>query len=174
MPEIRLKLLTESLSRSSNDITQFANQCAAQIDLEDLEHVRPMLNQSIEFYSKISAIEPWVGYVAIRAGANGEPAQVIGCCGFKGNPNGQNEVEIAYHTFSRLESRGYATSMAEAMFEIARKFASEVSCVVAHTLPENDASTSVLKKNSFVFAGELIEPDEGKLWRWIKPVEAGP
>ena len=89
---------------------------------------------------------------------------------FQSNPNGQNEVEIAYHTFSRFESQGYATAMAYEMFGIAKRVGNAVSCVVAHTLPEVNASTSVLKKNGFEFAGEMIDPEDGKVWRWTKPV----
>ena len=63
--------------------------------------------------------------------------------------------------------------MARALFGIAKRFGSRASCVVAHTLPANNASTSVLKKNNFVFAEEIIDPADGKLWRWIKPVETG-
>lgn len=38
-------------------------------------------------------------------------------------------------------------------------------------LPETNASTSVLKKNGFVFADETIDPEDGLLWRWTKTVE---
>lgn len=168
---MRLVLLTESLCASADDVGRFANQCDTRITPDELEHIRPMLKQSIDFYTEISAVEPWIGYVSVSMEATEKPDNVVGCCGFKGNPNEQNEVEIAYHTFARCESQGYATAMAGELFGIAKKFGDSVGCVVAHTLPEENASTSVLKKNDFTFAGEVVDTEDGNLWRWTKHVE---
>ena len=38
--------------------------------------------------------------------------------------------------------------------------------VIAHTLPEPNASTRVLQKAGMTFAGEVIDPDDGRVWRW--------
>ena len=38
--------------------------------------------------------------------------------------------------------------------------------VVAHTLPEPSASTTVLTRCGLVRTGELVDPNEGLLWRW--------
>jgi [ribosomal protein S5]-alanine N-acetyltransferase len=54
--------------------------------------------------------------------------------------------------------------MAGALFEIAR--GADASLVIAHTLPEASASTRALGRNSFVHAGETIDPEDGLVWRW--------
>ena len=172
LPSIRFVTLTESLYQSTANIIQFTNQCDARITEEKLNFVRSLLKQSLDFYSEISAVEPWIGYVSVSSRTDDQPDQVIGCCGFKGNPNEQMEVEIAYHTFPEFVSRGFATAMADGLYGIAKKHRGIVSRVVAHTLPETSASTSVLKKNGFTFMGDVDDPDDGKVWRWVKPVDA--
>jgi hypothetical protein len=42
--------------------------------------------------------------------------------------------------------------------------------MAVHTLLEENASTSVLKKNEFAFAGEVDDRHDGKVCRWIKPI----
>ena len=67
-------------------------------------------------------------------------------------------------TFPAFEGRGHASAMAAALFEIAR--AAGAPLVIAHTLPEENASTRALRRNSFIFAGETIDPEDGLVWRW--------
>jgi RimJ/RimL family protein N-acetyltransferase len=90
---------------------------------------------------------------------------VVGNAAFVGPPNDNGEVEIAYAVVPAFEGRGYATQAANALTEFA--FADHrVQTVTANTLPENNASTRVLKKNGFVFAREIEHPDDGLIWRW--------
>ena len=94
-----------------------------------------------------------------------EGKRVVGVCGFKGNPNAACEVEIAYGTVPGFEGRGYATDMAKALVEIA--FGSPaVRRVIAHTLPETNASCRVLQKVGMRNVGEVMDPEDGKVWRW--------
>ncbi len=44
----------------------------------------------------------------------------------------------------------------------------------AHTLPENNASAHVLKKCGFDFVGEVVDPEDGRIWRWERAVAAVP
>jgi [ribosomal protein S5]-alanine N-acetyltransferase len=81
---------------------------------------------------------PWVGYLALENGS------VVGSCAFKSPPE-NNRVEIAYFTFPGHESRGVATRMASALVRIAIDRMPAVT-VAAQTLPEEGASTSILKK----------------------------
>jgi hypothetical protein len=37
---------------------------------------------------------------------------------------------------------------------------------IAHTLPEENASTRALRRNGFLFAGEVMDPEDGLVWRW--------
>ena len=41
-----------------------------------------------------------------------------------------------------------------------------IDTVTAHTLGEENASTAVLRKNGFVRTGDIVDPDEGTVWRW--------
>ena len=38
--------------------------------------------------------------------------------------------------------------------------------VIAHTLPEDNPSTSVLRSVGMGFVGEVHDPDDGPVWRW--------
>jgi ribosomal-protein-alanine N-acetyltransferase len=44
-----------------------------------------------------------------------------------------------------------------------------VRLVRAHTLPEPNASTRVLQKCGFVHVGEVMDPEDGRVWRWQRP-----
>jgi len=94
-----------------------------------------------------------------------ESEVVAGNAAFVGPPDDNGEVEIAYAIVPAFEGRGYATKAARALTEFA--LADErVTCVKAHTLPENNPSTRVLEKNGFKFAGEVYHPEDGLIWRW--------
>ncbi len=41
-----------------------------------------------------------------------------------------------------------------------------VQLIRAHTRPEANASTRVLRKCGFVHIGEIIDPEDGPVWRW--------
>lgn len=49
---------------------------------------------------------------------------------------------------------------------------SQTRVVRAHALPEPNASTRVLTKCGFRFLGEVIDPEDGLVWRWEKVFEA--
>jgi RimJ/RimL family protein N-acetyltransferase len=38
--------------------------------------------------------------------------------------------------------------------------------IIAHTLPETSASTRVLEKVGMTYVGEVIDPEDGRVWRW--------
>lgn len=108
--------------------------------------------------AKADQLVPWCGYIARRDGT------ITGFGGFKGAPSEDGTVEIGYLTFPAHEGRGVATEVAKGLIEIARNHG--VRSVTAHTLPEENASTIVLRRNDFARAGEIIDPDEGPVWRW--------
>ena len=56
--------------------------------------------------------------------------------------------------------------MAAALTRIA--FAAGSPLVIAHTLPQENASNRALLRNGFGFAGETIDPEDGLVWRWEK------
>jgi len=103
----------------------------------------------------------WGSYLAVDA----ESREIVGSCLFKTPPTAERSVEIAYHTYPEFEGRGYATEMARNLVELARG-STAVHRVIAHTLPETNASTRVLEKAGMDFVGEVIDPDDGRVWRW--------
>jgi RimJ/RimL family protein N-acetyltransferase len=104
--------------------------------------------------------DPWGSYIAWEA------ETPVGTCAFKHAPNEAGKVEIAYMTFPPFEGRGHATAMAGQLVEMAR--ASGAKMAVAHTLPEENASNRALRRNGFTFGGEVIDPEDGPVWRWEK------
>jgi RimJ/RimL family protein N-acetyltransferase len=79
------------------------------------------------------------------------------------------EVEIAYFTFPHREGRGIATAMVRELTERALQY---VSLVIAHTLPLENASCKILRRCGFERAGEMIDPEDGLVWRWQYPTIA--
>ena len=104
---------------------------------------------------------PWGGYLAV----DGDSRAVIGTCSFKAPPAADGTVEIAYFTFPRFEGHGYATAMASELIRLAGR-SPEARRITARTLPQPDASTRVLGKVGMVFAGEVLDPDDGRVWEW--------
>ena len=101
---------------------------------------------------------PWGHYFAR---IDGSP---VGMGGFKSSPDANGEVEIAYLVFIPARDGGTATAIAAVLVEIARHAGAQLIC--AHTLPQSNASTRVLEKNGFTFAGEVDHPEDGLVWRW--------
>ena len=79
-------------------------------------------------------------------------------------PPRDGEVEIAYFTLPEFEGKGYAKSAAKTLMDIASKTHVTVS---AKTLPEESASTSILCKLGLVDAGDTIDHEIGRAWRWV-------
>lgn len=103
----------------------------------------------------------WDGYFVVDAGTR----EVVGSCAFKGEPTAEGTVEIAYFTYPGFERQGYATSMACKLVELAMGCLT-IKRVIAHTLPEVNASTRVLEKAGMSFVGEVTDPDDGRVWQW--------
>lgn len=111
-----------------------------------------------------SSADPWIhGFTLVRR----VDEAVVGSCGFKGPPTPEGVVEIAYGVAPEYQGRGYATEAAEALVAYAFSI-SEVRAVWAHTLPEENASTRVLAKCGFRRIGEVVDPEDGPVWRWEK------
>jgi len=110
----------------------------------------------------LRSADPWrLGFAVVYP----EIRSVIGSGGFKGPPDSAGMVEIAYGIVPEFQGRGYATEVARALVAYALE-SGLVRTVRAHTLPTPNASTKVLKKCGFEFIGEVIEPDDGRVWRW--------
>lgn len=107
----------------------------------------------------------WGGYLAVDA-----ERQLAGFCAFKAPPNERGEVEIAYTTVPGREGIGVATAMAAALLDLART-EPVVTVVLAHTLPEVNASGRILTKLGLAAGGIVIDPEDGPVWRWELVVE---
>jgi [ribosomal protein S5]-alanine N-acetyltransferase len=119
-------------------------------------------DHSARFYDSARVDAPWGAYLAI----DDSGAQVVGVCSFKGPPNNDRAVEIAYVTFPPYERRGIASAMAAQLVAMARS-STEVELIVAHTLPEENASVRILRRLGFRLVGEVIDdPADGPVWRW--------
>lgn len=91
------------------------------------------------------------------------PAELVGWGGFKGPPD-DGVVELGYEISDARRGRDLATAAARAM--LSEAFADPaVTAVIAHTLPEKNASNRVLEKAGFRFAEEVEEEGE-RAWRF--------
>jgi RimJ/RimL family protein N-acetyltransferase len=99
-----------------------------------------------------------------------ESGQIVGGAGFKGAPDADGMVEIAYGIVRSREGRGYATEAARALIHFAARDA-RVRRIRAHTLPAANASTKVLRKCGFLHVGEVVDPEDGPVWRWERSAQ---
>lgn len=107
--------------------------------------------------------EWWAPYLFVHSLDN----TVMGLGGFKGPPNAQKSVEFGYAVAPTYQNRGFATEAAAAL--IADAFETDgIETVCAHTLSEVNASTRVLSKCGMRQVAEIIDPEDGKIWRWEK------
>jgi [ribosomal protein S5]-alanine N-acetyltransferase len=94
---------------------------------------------------------------------SGDPPELVGWGGFKGPPR-DGAVELGYEIAESRRGRGLATAATRAM--VAEAFADErVTAVIAHTLPEHNASNRVLEKCGFEYEAEAREGGE-LVWRY--------
>ena len=153
-----LKLLLQTSEQVLASINAMAPADRAEVSPDWLARVK----------SSTSA-DPWTHGFAVAQRENGT---VVGMCAYKGPPGPDGAVEIAYGINSEYQGRGYAKEVARAL--VAYAFASGgVRLVTAHTRPEENASTHVLTKCGFEWIDEVMDPEDGLVWRWeLLPVPA--
>ena len=118
----------------------------------------------LELAKNATTPSPWIHGFSMNHRSNGS---TVGECGFKGPPSREGMVEIAYIVQPEQQCKGYATEAARALVEFA--FSNDdIKVVWAHTLPESNASTRVLTKCNFQNLGEVVDPEDGVVWRWEK------
>lgn len=109
---------------------------------------------------------PWTHGFAMRERATGADA---GSCAYKGPPDADGVVEIAYGVSEAFRGRGYAKESAAALVDYAFNRGG-AKIVRAHTRPQNDASSRVLEATGFQRLGEVVDPEDGLVWRWeVRP-----
>lgn len=142
----------------------------ASLPSPDREEVSP------EWIAKVRATaagDPWsLAYATIERGSG----ITVGGCSFKGPPDGDGVVEVAYGVDEPYRGRGFAPEMVRGLVDFA--FAGGlVKAVRAHTKPGNAASVRVLEKSGFRPLGEVHDPEDGPVQRWecrAGPMDASP
>jgi [ribosomal protein S5]-alanine N-acetyltransferase len=106
--------------------------------------------------------DPWrFGFAVVHE----ETRLAIGLASFKGSPDADGGVEIAYGIAPDFQGRGYATEAARYLVEFALAN-DRVRTLRAHTEPAENPSTGVLRKCGFRLVGEVVDPEDGPVWRW--------
>jgi RimJ/RimL family protein N-acetyltransferase len=119
-----------------------------------------MSPQWLALLEKSAPQDPWVhGFHVVN-----DAGVTVGLGAFKGPPV-DGTVEIAYAIEPDQQGKGHATYAARALAAFA--FASgRVRVVRAHTLPDGIASQHVLLKSGFEKIGEVVDPEDGLVWRF--------
>lgn len=134
-------------------------QLPASLMLDD--QLRTVVEMTVQHFRNVGFVPPWVGYIAV------ENSMLVGTCAFK-SPPVADRIEIAYGTRPGFEGRGLATAMARELIQIARRQKAGLT-IFAQTLPEENASTAILKKLGFRFVGTVEHPEDGLVWEWELP-----
>jgi len=116
------------------------------------------LNMCIEFYKKVGFNPPWICYYAEEDG------ELVGSAAFKGKPI-NSTVEIAYGTMEAHRQKGVGTKICKQLVELSLATDESVR-ITARTLPENNYSTKILRKNNFILLGSVNDPEDGDVWEW--------
>jgi ribosomal-protein-alanine N-acetyltransferase len=134
----------------------------------------------------IPVVPGWVVFpesipFALGMARNGQPAAwgfhlilddadgaLVGNGGWTGEPV-DGAAEFGYAIAESRRNRGLATAMVRVMIERGR--AAGLRRMIAHTLPEESASTTVLSRCGFTRVSEDIDPQEGPVWRWELQVD---
>ena len=160
-PSIRLvpidAALRDALASPGADLA--ATHGVSVGDRPDL--VREVVAQTLALHARVPRAPEWGGFLV----ADPVRAIVVGTCGYAHGPEADGTVEIAYFTFPSFERQGWATAMAAEL--LARGRASpDVRAVVAHTLPEENGSTRILRRLGLRCVGPVEHPADGTIWRW--------
>ncbi len=124
----------------------------------------PVLAMVTTLYRTVEYRKPWIAYLA------SEGDRVVGTCAFKSAPD-DGRVEIAYFTFPEHEGQGVATRMVAGLLDLARAESPRL-IVAAQTLPQESASTRILRKHGFEFHGSVQHPEDGLVWEWRRAASA--
>lgn len=139
------------------------------IPSEDLGELPPAIRENCEataaLYRKTGFMPPWIGYLALFNGV------IVGGGAFVGPPK-QNRVEIAYFTLPEYEGKGMASRTASKLVWLARKANPSIE-LFAKTLPELNASTTILSRLGFRQIGRVTDDDIGEAWGWLLTEPAG-
>ncbi len=106
-------------------------------------------------------LRDWWVYLIVHTGDN----LLIGSCGYKGEPDSNGYVEIGYEIMDSHRGKGLGTEIAQGLVDHAFTHRA-VHKVIAHTVREENASCSILQKVGFQHIEDVLDTEEGPLWRW--------
>ena len=115
-----------------------------------------------------AAGDPWALSFSVVERAS---RSAVGGCAFKGPPDADGVVEVAYGIDLAHRGRGFATEATAALAAFALA-SGRVRLIRAHSKPDNSASARVLEKCSFHRVGEVIDPEDGLVSRWEQKQDA--
>ena len=150
-------MVLEKRTGSRTDLTPFISRLAA-------DHVPQMIALAAHtkpgpFAQRPMEIGEWYGVF--------EGERLVAMAGERAADGNYREIS-GVCTLPEYQGRGYATEAATALVEFALSDP-RVQTVRAHTLPEPNASTRVLTRNGFRHLGEVMDPEDGRVWRWELP-----
>lgn len=127
--------------------------------LKDFPECLPILATFPSFYKRVGYMQPWIGYFF-----SNNYNEIVGAGGYKGMPK-KGSVEIAYTTFKKFEGNGIGTEICRQLVLLSKRTDSTLK-ITARTLPEDNASTRILKKNGFKLMGTVHDDEDGDVWEW--------
>jgi len=133
-----------------------------EFDCSNYETVSQVMMDAIESTLALNNALPWSGYLAQTPGRD-----IVGICAFKGAPDENREVELAWFTFPGYERRGHGTDMAKHLVSLALQSDAGVR-LIAITEPEAGPSAKICERVGFTCEGVVDLPDDGPVWRWTK------
>lgn len=101
----------------------------------------------------------WYAWYVITYPTPTAPATLVANGGYFGPPNTDGTLEIGYSVSSEWRRQGIATELVARLVDHGKQLAG-VKRIIAHTLPDNQASIGVLVKNSF---NQVVSDDTEKL-----------
>ena len=110
---------------------------------------------------RTAAPSPWTHGFALVERATGT---LVGSAGYKGAPDDAGTVEIAYGVDPGHQGRGFAKEAVAALVDYA--LGAGACLVRAHTRPKHGASARVLGACGFECLGEIVDEEDGLVWRW--------
>ena len=116
------------------------------------------LHMSVDFYRKVGFNPPWICYFVEQNNL------IVGGAAFKGKPV-NNKVEIAYGVFPPYMRQGIGSEICMTLVELAIRTDAEV-IITARTLPEENYSARILRKNGFKLLGNVYDEEDGNVWEW--------
>jgi [ribosomal protein S5]-alanine N-acetyltransferase len=118
------------------------------------------LLMTIKFFNKIGYNPPWIGYYAEKNG------QLVGTCAVFRRIPAEGVAEIAYGTFPQFQNQGIASEMCQQLLTLTLETDPSL-IIIAHTLPEENYSTRILRKNGFELLGAIWDEEDGEIWKWV-------